>query len=113
VKDLSTPRSVLYTYAYAYDTMDLDTLADCFTEDAEFSYTIDGGASGGPFTGRAAIAEMNRTTIEAQAGSGSRRHVMTNVFGSVDRDAADLIAYLTLTLTLATGGVQTVVTTGV
>lgn len=111
MKNLTTPENTLHSYAYAYDTLDADTLADCFTEDGVFSYAIAGGASGGPITGRSEIAQMNKATMEAQTGSGIRRHVITNVFGSVDGDTADYLSYLVLTL--ATGGVQTVVTTGV
>ena len=111
MKKFDTPTQVLTTYALAYDAGDVDTLAECFAVDGVFSYSIEGGVEGGPFTGRVAIRESNSAAIDAQRGTGIRRHIITNVLVDTTDTHAHAVSYLVLTL--AKDGRLTVVTTGV
>ena len=84
-----------YAYAYAYDDADYDGMGALYTEDGEFTWSIAGGATGGPFTGRKAISDSSAATAATQ--HDQRRHVMNNVLVTPDGpDRATARSYLTL-----------------
>lgn len=86
---------VLNRYAWGYDENKLDVIGECFTADAVFSMRIADGDLIGPFEGREAILGLMKGSLESQ--TDQRRHVTTNVFFESDeRDAAEVMSYLTL-----------------
>ena len=84
----------IYRYAYAYDSRDVDAIADCFVPGGRFQWRIEGGLSGGPFVGRDAIAAMSAASLDSQ--QDTRRHLMVNVIAAVDGDQATAKSYLCL-----------------
>ena len=86
--------------ALGYDERDVDMLAQCFAQDAEFTMRIAGGDLVGPFSGRAGIMELMTGSMDSQ--TDVRRHVISNiVFASSSAAEAEVISSLTL---LATEG---------
>ena len=103
MSNFTSPESVILGYARAYDTLDIEAVNDCFSADAEFSYAIDGQPEVHTFIGRESIVEMNAATISAQTGFGRRRHVVSNLEGSIHGDMATFTCYLTLLLATSEG----------
>ncbi len=84
-------------WAYAYDERDEAMLADCFTEDADFSMRIAGGDLVGPFEGREAIMVLMTGSMAEQ--TDVRRHVVSNIFFKSEGDQPEVISNLTLLAT--------------
>ena len=86
---------VLARYAAALDQGVPSALEGVLTEDATWTFAVDGVAGPGPFAGRAAILDF---VAGAAAQSGRQRHHLTNVFfGDTDDGAMEVRAYLMLT----------------
>lgn len=84
--------------AFGYDERDVEMLADCFTESAEFSMRIAGGDLVGPFVGREGIMGLMTGSMKEQ--TDVRRHVVSNLFFQQDDNAEPLvISNLTLMAT--------------
>lgn len=87
--------NTFHRWALAYDENDMDTMADCFTEDAVLSMTIAGGDLIGPFDGREAVMGLMRDSLASQ--TDQRRHLTTNIIIREEDDAsATTESYLTL-----------------
>ena len=85
----------LARYAAALDQGVPSALEGVLTEDATWTFTVDGVAGPGPFAGRAAILAFVQG---AAAQAGRQRHHLTNVFfGDPDEGAMEVRAYLMLT----------------
>lgn len=102
-------QELLSRSAYAYDERQLDMLAECFTDDAEFSILIKDAELMGPFVGREALMGLYRGALEQQ--TDVRRHVVSNVFFDTESDDPKVISNLTLFAT--EGGESRLLTTGV
>lgn len=92
--------SLFFRYARGFDDEDMDTFADCFTEDAVLSSHV------GSVAGRAAIRELfaGRRAAMRERGEGCR-HVITNIdVLAVAGDEATVTAYSTLLVAKADGG---------
>jgi SnoaL-like domain len=80
---------------WAYDTPDVDYLADMFTEDGKFDLTIDGMGQVGSFSGRAEIRKLYEDSLASQ--TDQRRHVVTNIFFEDETDSSvTAMSYLVL-----------------
>lgn len=106
--DYNSVEALVYRYAYAYDTRDLDGMGACYTPDAEFDWSIVEGPSGGPFVGRDAIVASNQASLAVQ--DDRRRHLMSNVVVTESGDTATATSYLALAV--IAGGQLTIVATG-
>lgn len=86
---------LLARYAWAYDTRDWDSLAECFTPDASLTVRVVGGELAGPFRGHAEIMRLMRDSAAAQ--DDRRRHLCTNlVVDPSGPGTATARSYLTL-----------------
>jgi 3-phenylpropionate/cinnamic acid dioxygenase small subunit len=84
--------------AYALDERELDMLADCFSEDAQFTLRIAGGDLVGPFTGREQIMQLMTDSMAQQ--TDQRRHVVSNLFFTAgDANQAEAVSNLSLIAT--------------
>ncbi len=88
---------LLARWAYAYDERDPSMLANCFTENADFSMRIAGGDLVGPFEGRDAIMGLMAGSMDEQ--TDVRRHVVSNIFFDESGDQIQVISNLTLMAT--------------
>ena len=80
---------------WAYDTPDIDFLADMFTTDGTFDLSIDGMGQVGSFAGRAEIRKLYEDSLASQ--EDQRRHVVTNIFFEDETDdSVTAISYLVL-----------------
>jgi hypothetical protein len=80
---------------WAYDTPDVDYLADMFTEDGVFDLTIAGMGQVGSFKGRAEIRKLYEDSLASQ--TDQRRHVVTNIFFEDETDSSvTAVSYLVL-----------------
>jgi 3-phenylpropionate/cinnamic acid dioxygenase small subunit len=95
--------------AYALDERDLGMLGDCFCVAARMELLIQGSAAAGPFEGREAIMGLMRSSMEAQ--TDKRRHVVSNVFFTVEA-AGHAEAVSNLTLFATEGGVMRLISAG-
>lgn len=97
MNDRSAIENLLNTYSLAYDTADLATLAEVFTEDATFSMVIAGGDRIA-FESRAAIMKLMGDSLASQ--TDQRRHVNSNLIVDGTRDGVTRTrSYLTLLAT--------------
>jgi len=103
-------QELLSRAAFGYDERDIDMLAACFAENAEFSMRIAGGDLIGPFTGREGILALMTGSMEEQ--SDVRRHVVSNLFFT-DTDAEQPLAISNLTLLATENGVIQLLSAGV
>src|SRR5512139_1255447 len=88
--------NTFHRWALAYDEKDLETMSDCFTEDAVMTLRIGDGDLVGPFDGRDAIMGLMSSSLESQ--TDQRRHITTNIIiRSEDDSKANTESYLTLT----------------
>lgn len=95
---------------WAYDTPDVDYLADMFIEDGRFELSIDGVGPVGPFEGRAAIRKLYEDSLASQ--TDQRRHVVTNIFFEDETDdSVTAVSYLVL-LSIQDGALK-VISSGV
>jgi hypothetical protein len=95
---------------WAYDTPDVDYLADMFTEDGRFELSIDGVGEVGPFEGRAPIRKLYEDSLASQ--TDQRRHVVTNIFFEDETDdSVTAVSYLVL-ISIENGALK-VISTGV
>lgn len=90
-------QNLLNRYSLAYDSNDLATMADCFTEDAAFSMTLPGND---PITFEPKTAIMKLMTDSLGAQTDQRRHVNTNlIIDDSDPEVTRTTHYLTLLAT--------------
>lgn len=95
---------------WAYDTPDVDYLADMFTEDGTFDLSIAGVGQAASFSGRAEIRKLYEDSLASQ--TDQRRHVVTNIFFEDDADeSVTAVSYLVL-ITISDGALN-VISTGV
>jgi 3-phenylpropionate/cinnamic acid dioxygenase small subunit len=81
-----------------YDERELEMLAGCFAQNAEFSMRIARGDLVGPFIGRDDIMGLMTGSIDTQ--TDVRRHVISNiVFTSSNADTVEVVSNLTLLAT--------------
>jgi 3-phenylpropionate/cinnamic acid dioxygenase small subunit len=97
IEDKLAIHELLARWAYAYDERETAMLADCFTENANFSMRIAGGDLVGPFAGREAIMELMTGSLDEQ--TDVRRHVVSNIFFEAEGDQPRVISTLTLMAT--------------
>jgi hypothetical protein len=95
---------------WAYDTPDVDYLADMFVEDGRFELTITGVGPVGPFEGRGPIRKLYEDSLASQ--TDQRRHVVTNIFFEDETDTS-VTAVSYLVLISIQDGVLKVISTGV
>lgn len=87
--------NTFHRWALAYDENDLDTMTECFTEDAVLTMRIGDGDLVGPFDGREAVMGLMRDSLATQ--TDQRRHITTNIIiRSEDATSATTESYLTL-----------------
>ena len=90
--------------AFGYDERDLEMLAGCFAENAEFSMRIAGGDLIGPFSGREEIMGLMTGSMDEQ--TDVRRHVVSNLFfNDTQSDTPEVVSNLTL-LATENGAIQ-------
>jgi SnoaL-like domain len=95
---------------WAYDTPDVDFLADMFTEDGTFDLSIDGVGHAASFSGRAEIRKLYEDSLASQ--TDQRRHVVTNIFFEDETDdSVTAMSYLVL-ITIKDGALN-VISSGV
>lgn len=95
---------------WAYDTPDIDYLANMFTEDGTFDLSIDGVGHAASFAGRAEIRKLYEDSLETQ--TDQRRHVVTNIwFADEADDSVTATSYLLL-ITIKDGALN-VISSGV
>lgn len=95
---------------WAYDTPDIDYLADMFTETGTFDLTIAGMGQVGSFAGRAEIRKLYEDSLASQ--EDQRRHVVTNIFYEDETDTSvTAVSYLVL-ITIKDGALN-VISSGV
>jgi hypothetical protein len=95
---------------WAYDTPDVDYLANMFTEDGTFDLAIEGMGQVGSFAGRAAIRKLYEDSLATQ--EDRRRHVVTNIFFENETDTSvTAMSYLVL-ITIKDGAIK-VISSGV
>ena len=93
--DREAIRDMMGKGGWAYDTPDVDYLADMFTEDGVFDLAIDGMGQVGNFVGRENIRKLYEDSLEEQ--DDQRRHVVTNIFFEEEDDtSATVVSYLVL-----------------
>ena len=81
--------------AYGLDMRNLDMLAACFAEDAEFTLRIAGGDLVGPFEGREGIMGLMTGSMAEQ--TDQRRHNISNLyFEKEGKKSAVVISNVTL-----------------
>ncbi|WP_395103935.1 nuclear transport factor 2 family protein [Actinomadura sp. SCN-SB] len=96
--------NTFHRWALAYDERDMDTMADCFAEDAVLTMTIADGDLIGPFDGREAIMGLMRDSLASQ--TDQRRHLTTNIIiHEEDATSATTESYLTL-LSVENGAIR-------
>ena len=98
--------NTLFAYAHAYDENDMDTLADCFTEDAQVLM------HDGPLSGREAVRERLGSNRAAMAADQQPRHVIGTVVLESE-SPAEVRARAYLIFSIARPGSVEVVTTAV
>ncbi|MEU8802955.1 nuclear transport factor 2 family protein [Spirillospora sp. NPDC048819] len=87
--------NTFHRWALAYDENDLDTMAECFTDDAVLTIRIGDGDLVGPFEGKEAVMGLMRDSLASQ--TDQRRHITTNIIiRSEDATSATTESYLTL-----------------
>lgn len=101
--------NTFHRWALAYDEKDLETMADCFTEDAVMTLRIGEGDLVGPFDGRDAIMGLMSSSLESQ--TDQRRHITTNIIIRSE-DASKAVTESYLTLTAVENGAIRLVSTG-
>jgi hypothetical protein len=80
---------------WAYDTPDIEFLADMFIESGTFDLSIAGMGQVGSFSGRAEIRKLYEDSLESQ--EDQRRHVVTNIFFEDETDnSVTAVSYLVL-----------------
>ncbi|MBT4521489.1 MAG: nuclear transport factor 2 family protein [Halieaceae bacterium] len=90
-------RELMSRAACGLDMRDVDMLAACFTEDADFTMRIAGGDLIGPFEGREGIMELMTNSMAEN--TDQRRHIISNLFFEREGDeSAVVVSYLTLTV---------------
>lgn len=95
---------------WAYDTPDVDYLANMFTEDGKFDLSIDKMGQVGSFSGRGEIRKLYEDSLTSQ--TDQRRHCVTNIFFEDERDnAVTAVSYLILIA--VKDGILTVLSSGV
>jgi hypothetical protein len=83
-----------HRYALAYDERRLDVLADVFTEDVIFAFSISGGGYG-QYAGRDAVIGWLSDIMQGQFDQ--RRHVVSNfIVEELNADRAVITLYLSL-----------------
>ncbi|MEM7097718.1 MAG: nuclear transport factor 2 family protein [Pseudomonadota bacterium] len=95
--------------AYGLDAKDLDLLQGCFTEDANFTLTIEGVPEASKFTGLKEIMGLFTGALEVQ--TDERKHVLSNLWYTDEGDQkAVVLSYLSLFAT--ENGETNLITTG-
>jgi 3-phenylpropionate/cinnamic acid dioxygenase small subunit len=98
IEDKLAIHELLGRAALGYDEREVDMLAGCFGQKAEFSMRIAGGDLVGPFVGRDEIMGLMTGSMATQ--TDVRRHVISNiVFTSSNTDAVEVVSNLTLLAT--------------
>jgi 3-phenylpropionate/cinnamic acid dioxygenase small subunit len=98
-------QNLLNRYSLAYDTPDLATMANCFTEGATFSMRLPGNDPV-VFEGKETIMKLMTDSLDAQADQ--RRHVNSNILvDDSDAEVTRTTHYLTLHST-ENGQIQTI-----
>ena len=96
-------------YGWPMDSREFSVLEGVFTDDAEFTVSIAGGDTYGPYVGRKTILDFVSATVGAQ--NDQRRHVITNIRIGPESES-DAKATATLTLIVVADGVLTVKASG-
>lgn len=87
-------QTLLSRYSLAYDSHDLETMADCFTEAATFSMKLP-DAEPVVFDGKETIMKLMTDSMQTQ--TDQRRHVNTNlIVDAADPEVTRTTHYLTL-----------------
>jgi uncharacterized protein (TIGR02246 family) len=81
-------------YTYTLDAGEIDTIADCFTEDGALV-----SPAVGTHRGRAAILAFAEQFARFQTSGSQLRHVISNLMMQVDGNRAHATCYLTVFLT--------------
>jgi ketosteroid isomerase-like protein len=102
-------QQTLARYAFALDQHDLAALEQILTGSATWTFSIAGQATLGPVSGREAILDFVRGTLEEQADQ--RRHNLVNIsVFAATTSTADAQAYLMLTS--SADGAPSIIATG-
>jgi hypothetical protein len=95
---------------WAYDVSDFDWLTGIFTEDAQFTLTIEGMGQVLDIETREAIGDLFTSSAADQ--TDQRRHLVTNIFFEDETDSS-VTAMSMLTLISIENGELTVISSGV
>lgn len=92
--DRNDVENLLNSYSLAYDSNDMELMADCFTADAVFSMKI---ADNEPMSFETRDVIMKLMTDSLATQTDQRRHGNTNLIVRTDGDVVRTTSYLNLT----------------